>query len=244
MVLCAYQPYVFPQLHYFNRIVHADVFVVMDDVQFSPLFKRTVLKTSNGVVRFSVPVSGKVCRTKIKRVMITTDDRLVKKLLATIKDVYGRTPFFEQYFDMVVDFFKYPMFANACTVFIRKVLTKLLKWHGVILLESELLVCKADDRGGNQHILDIALQLKADTYICGETAVFGKNAYLQPETFAANGIKLLVQKWNTPEYPQRYGNVCSFRQNLSIIDALFNVGEEKTIEILTEGEYCYEYTSS
>jgi hypothetical protein len=61
--------------------------------------------------------------------------------------------------------------------------------------------------------------LGAKEYLSG---IGGKN-YLEPELFERNGIKLKYQNYKPKEYKQLYGE---FIPNLSVIDLLFNMGDE------------------
>jgi len=57
----------------------------------------------------------------------------------------------------------------------------------------------------------------------------GARKYQDEETFKKNGIEIVYQEIEVPEYPQRFGE---FVPNLSIIDMLFNIGVEETKNIL------------
>jgi hypothetical protein len=58
LLLAAYQSRYIPQLHYFNRIISSDVFVILDDVQYSrgDLINRTLIDGSRFL---TVPVITK-----------------------------------------------------------------------------------------------------------------------------------------------------------------------------------------
>ena len=70
----------------------------------------------------------------------------------------------------------------------------------------------------SQRLLNLCLELKADTYISGPAA----KDYLDESIFLAQNIQV---KWldylGYPEYPQLHGD---FEHGVSIIDLLFNTG--------------------
>jgi hypothetical protein len=74
-------------------------------------------------------------------------------------------------------------------------------------------------------LLEILTVLKADTYISGT----GARDYLDEKQFQARGISLQWQEFNHPTYPQQWGE---FIANLSVLDTIFNIGPEKTYELL------------
>ncbi len=76
-------------------------------------------------------------------------------------------------------------------------------------------------------VLDMCLNLNANTYIFGE---MGKK-YANPDLFNSNGISLYFQNYKHPMYTQINGN---FLLNMSVIDLLFNE-EPNSYDILMSG---------
>ena len=70
----------------------------------------------------------------------------------------------------------------------------------------------------SQRLLDICKHLDASCYISG---ISGKD-YLDEKIFHNSGIKIIYENFQHPVYKQIYGN---FIENLSILDLLFNEGE-------------------
>ena len=69
------------------------------------------------------------------------------------------------------------------------------------------------------RILNLCQRMKATHYLTGSLA----RNYLSQEDFSQKGIELEYQEYNHPKYSQRYPG---FIPNLSLIDLLFNVGDE------------------
>ena len=68
-------------------------------------------------------------------------------------------------------------------------------------------------------IPNLCQQMGATHYLTGGLA----RDYLSHEDFSRKGIELEYQEYNHPKYSQRYPG---FIPNLSLIDLLFNVGDE------------------
>ena len=75
---------------------------------------------------------------------------------------------------------------------------------------------KSSDR--SQRLLDICKHLDASCYVSG---ISGKE-YLDENIFHNAGIKIIYENFQHPTYKQIHG---SFIENISILDLLFNEGE-------------------
>ena len=75
----------------------------------------------------------------------------------------------------------------------------------------------SDSSDPNARLIDICRSLGCDTYLAGSA---GAN-YMDLARFEKNGLGVVFQKFNHPQYPQRFGN---FISHLSAIDLLFNCG--------------------
>ncbi|MGB4958234.1 MAG: WbqC family protein [Saprospiraceae bacterium] len=64
------------------------------------------LLTANGVQTLTIPlVKGKNNQQKIKDVLISYDEQWMDKHLHSIRSAYGKSPYFEYYFDQLSDLF-------------------------------------------------------------------------------------------------------------------------------------------
>ena len=106
-----------------------------------------------------------------------------------------------------------------------EILKKIIELLGLnikIIKESELEV----QGKSTQRLVNICNSINADTYVSG----IGGKDYIDTTLFEKNKINLEYQKFSHPDYPQHFSN--SFVPNLSIIDALANLGP-KTMKVLT-----------
>jgi hypothetical protein len=69
------------------------------------------------------------------------------------------------------------------------------------------------------RLIDICKALGADTYLAGQ----GGADYMDLERFEKNGLRLMIQEFQHPVYPQLFA---AFQSHLSIVDLLFNCGPE------------------
>ncbi len=75
------------------------------------------------------------------------------------------------------------------------------------------------------RLIDICKALGADAYLAGQ----GGANYMDVQRFEQNGIKVIVQDFKHPVYPQLFDE---FQPHLSIVDLLFNCGP-KSMDIIT-----------
>ena len=91
----------------------------------------------------------------------------------------------------------------------------LLKIKTKIIFGSEY---KFDGKN-NSLIINMCKKLNANIYIFGELGI----QYADKKQFKENNIKIYFQKYQHPIYDQLYDN---YENNLSIVDLLFNCGED------------------
>jgi hypothetical protein len=92
-------------------------------------------------------------------------------------------------------------------------IAKTLNFREKFIKSSELNI----DGKSTDYLIKIVKAVGGDTYLSG---VLGKE-YLDEHKFAKNGINLIYQNFNHPQYRQLHG---AFIPKMSIIDLLFNEG--------------------
>lgn len=99
-----------------------------------------------------------------------------------------------------------------------------------IALGSDYLDKESDPSStASERIVALCKEFEADEYLGGGTAI---QAYVETELFEKNGVKLQIQDWDCPTYPQQHDKKTGFIANLSIIDLLMNVTAESPIPFL------------
>lgn len=218
--LAAHQPDYLPWPGYFYKILAADVFVILDDVQFErgrSYQSRTQIKTPNGPLWLSQPVArkGKGLQ-RIDEVELVPGEDWRGKHLKTLRSSYARATQFAPGFAALE-----AALGEARGSLGRvneEIIRALLAHLGIerrILRSSELGINSC----GAERLLDICTALGASAYVSGRGAM----AYQDPARFAARGVTLLYSNYAPTPYPQLWGE---FVPGLSVADALLNLGAD------------------
>jgi len=213
---------------YFGLIDIADIFVFFDDVQFVERSwqRRNRIKVPPGKwIWLSVPVVKKFGQ-KINEVRINNNVDWADRHWKTIKFSYKRAPFFEKYAEYFAEIYerKWEYLVDLDITIIKMICEILGLDTSKFILSSDLNVSgKKTDR-----LLNVLEKIGADEYVSGPAA----KAYIEIEKFKERGIQLYWFEFNHPVYPQLYGD---FISHLSVIDLLFNVGDE-SLEVIRKGE--------
>jgi len=212
-----HQPNYLPGSGYFAKMALADVFVMLDDVQYSKnnWTNRNRIKTANGPQWITIPVqtSGRA-EQLIRDVEIDTRSGWPRKHRAAIQTSYGKAQHFEQYHESLFDELSAPWTSLAAlNTRLIKLCASWLRIDVKFVESSELGVSGA----GKDLIAGICESLQADKYLSGT----GGRNYLDMADFRRRGISVDFVSYRSPAYQQLHGD---FVENMSIIDLLFNNG--------------------
>lgn len=221
MKIAIIQPSFLPWRGYFHLIQRCDKFVFYDDVQYDKHSwrNRNLIKTESGPRWLTVPVlTRNKFGQRINEVEINnvSGARWAKKMSNTIYHNYRKAKCFNKYFSFFEPIFlkewsKIAELDIATTIGICDLLGIKRSFHRA----SELGV------SGERipRLIGICKKLGGNHYISGPSA---KNYIKSDEKFVENGITLEFHRYDYPEYEQLYGG---FEPNVSIIDLLFNCGD-------------------
>lgn len=222
------QPTYLPWMGYFNLIKTSDVFVLYDSVQLTKRSwqVRNRIKTKNGELYLSVPIKKTKDRdnTLISDALIDYTQDWRKKHLESMRVSYGKSKHFEEIFEMIQLhlYGNYETLSELNSQFIIK-MTNLLGIDTKILLSN-----KIEYVGKKDHaLISICKSLDIVRY----KSVKGAMDYIMngENLFQTNNIDLIWHEYEHPVYEQINGE---FISHMSIIDCLFNVGVEKTREMI------------
>ena len=218
MIIATSRPYFAPFTGFFSNARKADVFVILDSVQFprgTTWITRNRFKNDQGPLWLTVPVWKKgLGLQKIDEVRICYDGRWTYKHLAALKQAYANAPYFSQHVPFLESLFTAG--SDRLIDFNLKIIRHLMLNLGVdteIRRLSELNI-KA---GADKLLIEICRCFDASVFLAPGTA--GK--YLNSVLFEKAGIELELVKPRTPVYPQLWGD---FIPDLSVLDLLFNCG--------------------
>lgn len=190
LLTCAiHQPNLFPRLATLAKLLAADIWIVLDDVQFNhrDYQHRARLAALDDVQRqqwLSLPVHRPFGRsTRINEVLLLEPDKSAKRVVQLVQQHYGHAPHWNELRGLIQEV------AAAIAVSTRLadvtevstgLLLKRLGWRGSVVRSSELAV--RQERSA--RLADLALAIGADEYLCGT----GGAKYLNEGPFGEYGI--------------------------------------------------------
>jgi len=228
LVLTAHQPVYLPWLGLFHKIALADSFVYFDDVQYQKKDwnNRNRIMTNQGPIWLTVPVMSKNhYDQKVKDIPINNQLPWKRKHLKSISMAYRRTRYYSRYIAIFEDVY------SRNWEKLSDLNEYLLKFF---LEEFRITVpfCRLSDfdikSTKSDLVLDMCKKMQADIYVFG---IQGKD-YADVDAFNRANIQVCFQDYRHPVYEQQHGD--SFISHLSVIDLLFNHGEDSR-EIILSG---------
>jgi len=211
-----HQPGYIPWSGFFKKIQSVDVFVFLDDVQYEirGWQNRNKIKIDGKEMWLTVPINNKF-GTLLSEISIDNSRNWAKKHFNSITHGYAKSKYFQEYKNEIHDIYKkdYEFLIELNLDIIHYIMEK-LKINTKTLLSSELGLKEQ----GSDRILKICKELDADYYLSG---ISGSD-YINKKKFEESNIKLEFQDFQHPEYNQLS---TPFVPNLSIIDLLFNEGQ-------------------
>jgi hypothetical protein len=218
LIVAIHQPQYLPWLGYFDKIIKADAFCYLDNVQYkkNEWQNRNRIKTAQGRQWLTVPVSYRF-PAKINEVKINNTVNWKRKHLQAMITNYSKAPFFAEYIGFFEEVYSkdWELISELNVYLIGRMQEMLNIKEKRTVLASTLSL--SDDP--TERLIDICKTLEGDTYLSGQDGA----KYMDLERFKANGIEVSVQDFIHPEYPQLFGD---FASHLSIVDLLFNCGPE------------------
>ena len=221
MILTAHQVGYLPWAGLFAKAAKADLFVVLDDVQFESngFNNRNSIKTAQGRQWLTVPVRHDN-RQMLRHTKIDNNQPWVRKHARTIEQSYSKAP----YFDMLADIVDYIQLPHPNLMHLNVALFRLcMRMCGIetpIVMSSDL-NCPGS---GYDRLIQMCKALEADSFLFGAHG----GDYVDDSAFDDAGIGFEIFRYITPEYPQQYG---PFLPNLSIVDVIANCGD-RSIDVI------------
>jgi len=222
MIVAINQPAYLPWLGYFHRIIASDIYVVLDHVQFekNSFTNRNKIRTQDSSLMLTVPVQtkGKFGALQINTLNIAPNSNWARKHKASMILNYSKAPYFDRYFPFFKSIYDKPP-GRFCELVneINAYLMDSLDIHADIRYSSQMNV----DGQKSDLVFNLCRQLGATTYLSGS---LGRD-YLEVEKFEQSNILVRYHDYEHPVYDQFYKN---FESNMSVIDLLFNHGENSS----------------
>lgn len=225
MKVTIHQPEHMPWLGFFHKINMADIYVVLDNVQYCRRYfqNRNKIRIKDGWQWVTVPL-----KKENRDELLIKDAKILRgelkwkqKNIQSIYHNYCRSKYFKYFWGEFKSIYteNYVYLLDLNLALIRFFLEKLGIKKDILLASNLNISGKKGDL-----MFNICRALKADRYISG---VSGKD-YLDFQKFNSNGIEIIMQEFHHPIYSQPYEPfVCC----MSIIDLLFNYGN-KSLDII------------
>lgn len=214
-----HQPNYLPYIGFFQKMALADIFVILDTVQFSnrSYTQRVKIRTKEGWMWLTIPIEKKYHLKPIWDIYLSENKKWMKRHKNTLIKHYSKCKYFDEKF--VDEYYSSGKFEklqefNEFGIFYLK------DKFGIkteILRASELDI--DENLKSTDLLIDIVKKVGGDVYISG----LGGGKYMEEEKFLMNNIKLKYFEFKVFEYSQRWD---SFESHMSTIDLLFNFGDE------------------
>jgi len=225
IIVGIHQPNFFPWLGFFEKISKSDVFVFLDNVQYShrSWTNRVQIVNQKKSSWITCPVKHTGKYQTIREIKIDDNQPWRKQITKIIKINYLKSDFFSENFQFVSDMIERQesMISGYNTKNI-KAICDLLDIKTKFILQSDFSTSKK----ATELNIEITQYVGGTDYICGS----GSRNYQDDKKFSENKIMLIHQDFVHPQYRQK--SQSEFIGGLSVIDALMNCGIDGTKKIL------------
>lgn len=222
-----HQPDFLSYLGFFHRLLHADLYVVLDDVQYVTgtsqcWMNRDKIKTQSGEKWLTVNTIKAPFGTNINEILISYEKKWQISSLDFIKQNYSKSTYFYEIFPYIEDLYRNCFDKlidfNMASI---QMLMHLFDVNVSMVYSSNLITSETKSK----RLVEILKQVDATHYLSG----IGARSYHDDAPFDEAGIHVVWQDFKHPVYPQQYGDFIPY---LSSIDLLFNCGIKQSREIL------------
>ena len=222
MIVAIHQPHFLPWLGYLHRMASADLFILLDHVQFERrnYQNRTRIRINGAPRWMTVPVLQRSQKERIVDKEIDNGEAGARGWgpchFATLRHAYREAPHFAQYAPALRRLFE-------------------ARWERLVEVNHAALeilrqafairtpIVRSSDIGAQgakgELILNLCRAVGAHTLLAG---LGGSRGYLDAAAFARGGVRIEQQRFEHPVYPQC--GEAPFVPGLSALDLLLNCG--------------------
>lgn len=217
MRVTIHQPQFLPWLGYLDKIDQADLFIVLDTVQFkkNEWQNRNRIRTPEGWQWLTVPVLQRFGQ-RIDDVRINATASWRAQQLRALEIHYARAPYRDRYVADLRELYEHP-WEKLCELNLT-VIRWLLRSFGITTPVRRASEWTAREEP-TDRLVDLCVAVGATGYLAGP----GAEGYMDKPRFEASGVRLELQAFRHPLYRQVYE---PFEPNLSAIDLLFMQGPD------------------
>ncbi|UTW62719.1 WbqC family protein [bacterium SCSIO 12741] len=220
-----------PWKGYFDNINAVDEIVLYDDMQYTrrDWRNRNKIKTPQGVQWLTIPVVVKGKFEQKINETLTSETKWADKHLRSFQLNYGKAPCFGDIHPWVEEIYQTAPRENLTEInrhFIEKINARL----GI---DTKISDSREFDlgEGKTERLVNVCLAAGATDYYCGPAS----KSYLDESLFNDKGVQVHYFDYSGyPEYPQMFG---AFEHAVTILDLLYNVGDEAMKYLKTNAVY-------
>lgn len=210
-----HQPDYIPWLGLFYKMYLSDVFIHLDDAQYSneAAHNFNVIKTPQGALRLKFPVEQHMGDI-IKNVRPKYELKWREKHLRTMEMNYSKGKYFKEVFPELKEVFMvdYPDVA-ALNIGINEYIAGKFGIRPKFVLSSDLDIHTKRE----EKVIDLTVAVGGSCYISGT----GARVYQEDRHFSERGVELKYLDYKPIEYPQLWKE---FLPCMSVLDYIFNCG--------------------
>jgi len=224
-----HQPNYVPWMGYFYKIASSDIFVFLDDVQFSKnsYTNRVQVFGEDEKIRWlTIPVSTHLGQPINEVLPVSIDWK--SKHIDSLYGLYSKTENFNCVWDDIKKLYNDVDPSNSIS-YINSVL--IIKISGILGIQTDFqFSSNLNAKGvGEDRLISIVSSVSSNgIYLSGS----GGRKYQNQESFINAGLGLEYANFSHPYYHQWS---LSFQPGLSIFDSIFHLGWSKTSELLGVG---------
>ena len=226
------QPTFLPWQGYFELIAHSDTFLFLDDFQYcerSFHSRNHIFVHQNKTGLMIVPLNKKKSfRPPLNEVEMLITDFWKNKIYRTLKSCYGKSLYYKEIEEKIIPFIlqDHTNLAEYNISIIKQICSLLgINTETKFKRSSEYAIHSQR----SARIYDLLNVVQATTYL----SAHGSFEYMLEDKVFPCEIPVLFQNYIPQPYPQKHSK--EFVPYLSILDALFNVGSEKTLALIKTG---------
>ncbi|MFH1997670.1 MAG: WbqC family protein [Patescibacteria group bacterium] len=215
------QPSYLPWLGFFEQFIFSEHFIFLDDVDYTKKDwrnrNRVRINSKQGWSWLTVPIKKQTQDLNINEAEIDYSRNWIDKHLSTIKNIYKKTKYFDTLFPIIENHLK-----KKYILLVDLNINLFLDIADFIDIKRKNIrssTLKITEKDKNLRLISICKKTGIDYLYDGEKAT----DFIDIDLFLQNGIKVEFQKYNHPEYTQRFK---PFIPYLSAIDLLFNYGKD------------------
>jgi len=226
MRVSIHQPSFIPYLGFFRKALLSDIFIIYDTAQYpkNDWHNRNRLKFENGVQWITIPVSCHLGDNFL--IAKPAGNDFINQHLEKITRAFKKSAYFNELFPAIKDNYQKP-YDNLSEFNCNFLLSifDILEIKTKIRFSHEF---NLQNKRSTDALVSMIKLVQCDTYLGGIDTL----KYAKADEFQNENINLEINNFIAKPYKQQFGD--EFISNLSVLDALFNIGPQETRKLIED----------